>query len=87
MATATTMQGKSVGLTVVSILARLMLLWLLPGSNEGWQPVDVGSGRAALLPAPLVWLIVLVLGIGLRIARQEGLRLPRPERLIGRSGG
>ena len=74
-------------MTIMSVLTRLMLLRLLPGSNEGWQPVDVRPGRAALLPAPLMWLVVLVLGIGLRIAREERLRLPRPERLIGRSGG
>jgi hypothetical protein len=68
MTSATTMQGKSVRLTVVSVLARRMLLRLLPGRNEGWQPIDIGSGSAALLRAPLLRLVVLVLGIGLRVA-------------------
>jgi hypothetical protein len=73
------MQGETVGLIVVAVLALVgtrMRLVLLPAGDEGRQPVDVAIGRrVALRLARLVGLALLVLREGLCVARHIGLRL------------
>ena len=79
MSAAPAVQGETVGLIVVAVLA-LMRTWmrlvLLSAGDEGRQPVDVAIGRCvALRRAWLVGLALLVLREGLCVARDIGLRL------------
>src|SRR5215468_8000430 len=89
MSAAPTMQGETVGLVVVAVLALVgtrMRLVLLSAGDEGRQPVDVAfRRRVALRPARLVGLALLVLRKGLCVARDIGLRLARAVRRIGGS--
>ena len=79
MSAASAVQGETVGLIVVAVLALVgtwMRLVLLPAGDEGRQPVDVAIGRCvALRRAWLVGLALLVLREGLCVARDIGLRL------------
>jgi hypothetical protein len=79
MSAAPAVQGETVGLIVVAVLALVgtwMRLVLLPAGDEGRQPVDVAFGwRVALRRARLVGLALLVLREGLCVARDIGLRL------------
>ena len=82
MPPAPAVQRETVGLVVVTVLVRLlalvrlMLLRLLPAGDEGRQPLDVAfGGRVALLGT--LWLVLLLLRKGLRIARDVRLRLAR----------
>ena len=75
-------QRETVGLVVVTVLARLlalvrlMLLRLLPAGDEGRQPLDIAfGGRVALLGT--LRLVLLLLRKGLCIARDVRLRLAR----------
>jgi hypothetical protein len=87
MAASATVQREPVGLVVVAILSvalvavalvalvALVVLRRLPAGDEGRQAVDVAAafrGRAALMTR-LVRLVLLVLRIRLRVARQIGL--------------
>src|SRR5262249_48289230 len=79
MAAASAVQGETVGLVVVAVLALVgtwMRLVLLPAGDEGRQAVDVAIGRrVALRLAWLVRLALLVLRERLRVARGIGVRL------------
>ena len=79
MSAAPAVQGETVGLIVVAVLALVgtrMRLVLLSAGDEGRQPVDVAFGwRVALRRARLVGLALLVLREGLCVARDIGLRL------------
>src|SRR5215471_6717867 len=87
MAAASAVQGETVGLVVVAVLALVgtwMRLVLLPAGDEGGQPVDVAiRGRVTLRPARLMGLALLVLRERLRVARDIGLRLAGAVRRIG----
>src|SRR6516164_7917021 len=89
MAAASAVQGETVGLVVVAVLALVgtrMRLVLLPAGDEGRQAVDVAIGRrVALRRARLVRLALLVLRERLRVARDIGLRLAGAVRRIGGS--
>ena len=84
MSAAPAVQGETVGLIVVAVLALVgtgMRLVLLSAGDEGRQPVDVAIGRrVALRLARLVGLALLVLREGLCVARDIGLRLARAVR-------
>ena len=82
MPPAPAVQRETVGLVVVTVLARLlalvrlMLLWLLPAGDDGPQPLDIAfGGRVALLGT--LRLVLLLLRRGLCIARDVRLRLAR----------
>ena len=87
MAAASAVQGETVGLVVVAVLALVgtwMRLVLLPAGDEGRQAVDVAIGRrVALRLAWLVRLALLVLRERLRVARDIGLRLAGAVRRVG----
>ena len=87
MAAASAVQGETVGLVVVAVLALVgtwMRLVLLPAGDEGRQAVDVAIGRrVALRLAWLMRLALLVLRERLRVARDIGLRLAGAVRRIG----
>src|SRR5262249_7590654 len=87
MSAAPTMQGETVGLVVVAVLALVgtrMRLVLLSAGDEGRQPVDVAfRRRVALRPARLVGLALLMLRERLRVARDIRLRLAGAVRRIG----
>src|SRR5262249_21674103 len=79
MAAASAVQGETIGLFVVAVVALVgtwMRLVVLPAGDEGRQAVDVAIGRrVALRLARLVGLALLVLRERLRVARDIGLRL------------
>src|SRR5262245_7334088 len=79
MSAAPAVQGETVRLIVVAVLALVgtwMRLVLLSAGDEGRQPVDVAIGRrVALRRARLVGLALLVLREGLCVARDIGLGL------------
>ena len=82
MPPAPAVQRETVGLVVVTVLARLlalvrlMLLRLLSAGDEGRQPLDIAfGGRVAVLGA--LRLVLLLLWKGLCIARDVRLRLAR----------
>ena len=82
MPPAPAVQRETVGLVVVTVLARLlalvrlMLLRLLPAGDEGRQPLDIAfAGRVAVLGT--LRLMLLLLRKGLCIARDVRLRLAR----------
>src|SRR6516164_3658797 len=89
MAAASAVQGETVGLVVVAVLALVgtrMRLVLLPAGDEGRQAVDVAIGRrVALRLAWLVRLALLVLRERLRVARDIGLPLAGAVRRVGGS--
>ena len=82
MPPAPAVQRETVGLVVVTVLARLlalvrlMLLRLLSAGDEGRQPLDIAfGGRVAVLGT--LRLVLLLLRKGLCIARDVRLRLAR----------
>ena len=82
MPPAPAVQRETVGLVVVTVLARLlalvrlMLLRLLPAGDEGRQPLDIAFvGGVAVLGT--LRLMLLLLRKGLCIARHVRLRLAR----------
>ena len=82
MPPAPSVQRETVGLVVVTVLARLlalvrlMLLRLLSAGDEGRQPLDIAfGGRVAVLGT--LRLVLLLLRKGLCIARDVRLRLAR----------
>src|SRR5262245_56968911 len=89
MAAASAVQGETIGLVVVAVVALVgtwMRLVLLPAGDEGRQAVDVAIGRrVALRLARLVGLALLVLRERLRVARDIGLRLAGAVRRVGGS--
>src|SRR5262249_2810275 len=80
MAAASAVQGGTVGLVGVPVVARVgtwMRLVLLPAGDEGRQPIDVAIGRrvALRLARLVVGLTLLVLRERLGVARDIRLRL------------
>src|SRR5712691_1033684 len=89
MTAAPAMQRETVGLIVVPVwpLRPLIVLRRVAAGDEGRQPIDVARafGRIALRRARLLRLMLLVLRLRLRVARDVGLRLARAERLFARA--
>ena len=82
MPPAPAVQRETVGLVVVTVLARLlalvrlMLLRLLPAGDEGRQPLDIAFGGGVAVLGTLR-LMLLLLRKGLCVARDVRLRLAR----------